>query len=134
MTFTKVGPGYSRPSTYYSSSKEISHCSNWLFFQVVKAKPLAWIQERDVKKFIWRNIICWFGLPCELIMKNGCKFASQSVASYCKELNIKLWHSTPYKPQANGQVECTNKTLINIVRKRLEGSKGKWVDKLHEVF
>ena len=37
-------------------------------------------------------------------------------------------------PQSNGQVEATNKTLLNSLKKRLEGAKNKWVDELPSVL
>ena len=46
------------------------------------------------------------------------------------ELNIKNLYLTPRYPQNNKQEEATNKTLLNALRKRLEGAKGKWVDEL----
>ena len=42
--------------------------------------------------------------------------------------------STPCYPQANGQAESTNKTVINIINKRLEKAKGLWANKLPGVF
>lgn len=37
-------------------------------------------------------------------------------------------------PQANGQVEATNKILLNALKKRLGAHKGDWVDELLEVL
>ena len=39
----------------------------------------------------------------------------------------------PRYPQANGQAESTNKTIINTLKKRLEAEKSKWVEKLPEI-
>ncbi|RVW15713.1 hypothetical protein CK203_075385 [Vitis vinifera] len=50
--------------------------------------------------------------------------------TFCLELNIKNLYLTPRYPQNNKQEEATNKTLLNALRKRLEGAKGKWVDEL----
>ena len=37
-------------------------------------------------------------------------------------------------PQSNGQVESTNKVIVDGLKKRLEDAKGKWVDKLPYVL
>ena len=36
----------------------------------------------------------------------------------------------PHYPQSNGQEEATYKTLLSVLKKRLEKSKEKWVDEL----
>ncbi|KAL5569844.1 hypothetical protein UlMin_026419 [Ulmus minor] len=50
------------------------------------------------------------------------------------EWGIQLSFSTPRYPQANGQVESTNKTVINIIKRRLEKAKGLWADELPGVL
>ncbi|XP_070014711.1 uncharacterized protein [Nicotiana sylvestris] len=60
------------------------------------------MHEKDVKEFIWWNIICRFGVPKEI---------------------IKRITSTPYHPVGNGQAESTNKIIINNLKKSLEESK-----------
>uniref|UniRef100_A0A2N9IA87 Integrase catalytic domain-containing protein n=1 Tax=Fagus sylvatica TaxID=28930 RepID=A0A2N9IA87_FAGSY len=48
----------------------------------------------------------------------------------CSQLNIKNHYSSPRHPQANGQVEVTNRTLLKQIKTRLEGAKGMWVEEL----
>ena len=40
----------------------------------------------------------------------------------------------PVYPQSNGQVEATNKTIVNGMKKRLESAKGKWAKELPNVL
>ena len=47
---------------------------------------------------------------------------------------IKHQKSTPYHPQANGQVESTNKTLEAIMTKTVQIHRKDWSDKLHEAL
>ena len=47
---------------------------------------------------------------------------------------IKHRKSTPYHPQANGQVESTNKTLETIMTKTIQMHRNKRLDKLHEAL
>ncbi|GJS18832.1 reverse transcriptase domain-containing protein [Tanacetum coccineum] len=44
------------------------------FTKWIKAKPVATITGNQVKKFIWDNIVCRFGLPGEIVSDNGNQF------------------------------------------------------------
>ena len=46
------------------------------FTKWVEVEPLATIIERQVEKFVWKNIVTWFGLPRTIIMENGAQFVS----------------------------------------------------------
>jgi hypothetical protein len=41
------------------------------FTKWVEAETLASITSQTVEKFIWKNIICHFGLPHAIISDNG---------------------------------------------------------------
>ncbi|KAL0456474.1 UNVERIFIED_CONTAM: hypothetical protein Slati_0986600 [Sesamum latifolium] len=47
------------------------------FTKWVEAEPVACITEGEVMKFIWKNIICRFGLPRELISDNAQQFQAE---------------------------------------------------------
>ena len=80
--------------------------------------------------FVWKNIICWFGIPQAIVANNRPQFDSIAFRTFCSELKIKNLYSTPRYPQSNEQAEATNKTLLFMLKKRLEKAKGKWVDEL----
>lgn len=40
----------------------------------------------------------------------------------------------PRYPQSNGQIDVMNKTLLNYLKKWLEGVKGKWVNEFPRVL
>ncbi|KAL5567021.1 hypothetical protein UlMin_030185 [Ulmus minor] len=61
-------------------------------------------------------------------------FISFDFQDFCKDWGIQLSFSTPRYPQANGQAESTNKTVINIIKRRLEKAKGLWADELPGVL
>ncbi|KAJ9543856.1 hypothetical protein OSB04_023563 [Centaurea solstitialis] len=54
--------------------------------------------------------------------------------TFCEKRGIKLITSTPRYPQSNGLAESSNKVIINSIRKRLKGAKGKWVEELPSVL
>ncbi|KAL0426208.1 UNVERIFIED_CONTAM: hypothetical protein Slati_2795600 [Sesamum latifolium] len=83
------------------------------FTKWVEAEPLARITEGEVMKFIWKNIICRFGIPREIISDNDRQFQGRKIQEWCQGLRIKQRFTTVAHPQANGQVEVTNRILDN---------------------
>ncbi|RVW75218.1 Transposon Ty3-I Gag-Pol polyprotein [Vitis vinifera] len=104
------------------------------FSKWVEAEAYASIKDKDVTKFVWKNIICRFGIPQTIIADNGPQFDSITFRNFYLELNIRNLYSTPRYPQSNGQAEVTNKTLITALKKRLEQAKGKWAEELPGVL
>ena len=104
------------------------------FTKWVEAEPLATITEKSIRSFIWRNIICRYGIPRVLVSDNGKQFDNSAFKDFCSELGIKNHYSFPAHPQANRQVEVTNRTLLKIIKTRLEGAKGIWLDELLSVL
>ena len=61
-------------------------------------EALANIQDVDVKKFLWRNIVTRFRVPESLVSNNGLQFDSKTFQKFCSNLNIKNRYSTPAYP------------------------------------
>uniref|UniRef100_A0A2N9F0N5 Integrase catalytic domain-containing protein n=1 Tax=Fagus sylvatica TaxID=28930 RepID=A0A2N9F0N5_FAGSY len=104
------------------------------FTKWVEAEPLATITEKNVKNFVWKGVICRFGIPRVLVSDNGKQFDNGPFRDLCAQLNIKNHYSSPRHPQANGQVEVTNRTLLKQIKTRLEGAKGLWVEELPSIL
>ena len=104
------------------------------FTKWVEAEPLATITEKSICTFVWRNIICRYGIPRVLISDNGKQFNNSAFKNFYSELGIKNHYSSPAHPQAKGQVKVTNRTLLKIIKTRLEGAKGIWPDELPSVL
>lgn len=79
---------------------------------------------------MWKNIMTKFRVPRTLILDNGLQFDNKMFHRYCSELGITNQYSTLAYPQGNGQVEVTNKTIINGLKKRLDESKRRWTEEL----
>ncbi|KAL0433802.1 UNVERIFIED_CONTAM: hypothetical protein Slati_2714500 [Sesamum latifolium] len=104
------------------------------FTKWVEAEPLARITEGKVMKFIWKNIICHFGLPRELISDNSRQFQGRRIQDWCAGFHIKQRFTSVSYPQANGQVEVTNRILVQGIKKRLNKVGGNWVEELTSVL
>ncbi|KAL0293991.1 UNVERIFIED_CONTAM: hypothetical protein Scaly_3131200 [Sesamum calycinum] len=59
-------------------------------------------------------------LPQELISANGKQFQGQRIREWCKGLHIKQRFTSVSHPQSNGQVEVTNRILVQGIKRRLE--------------
>ncbi|RVW54843.1 Gag-Pol polyprotein, partial [Vitis vinifera] len=134
MAFRAVGHGHSGTPPSSTCPEEIPLVATDYFSKWVEAEAYASIKDKDVTKFVWKNIVCRFGIPQIIIADNGPQFDSIAFRNFCSELNIRNSYSTPRYPQSNGQAEATNKTLINALKKRLEQAKGKWVEELPGVL
>ena len=104
------------------------------FTKWVEAKALATITEKNIRNFIWKNIICRYGIPRVIISNNGKQFDNNTFRDFCSELGIKNHYSSPAHPQANGQVKVTNWSLLKIIKTRLKGAKGIWPEELASVL
>ena len=94
------------------------------FTKWVETEALATITEKNIRNFVWRNIICRYGIPRVLMSDNGKQFDNNVFRDFCSELGIKNHYLSPTHSQANGQVEATNRTLLKIIKTWLERAKG----------
>ncbi|KAK0570410.1 hypothetical protein LWI29_000764 [Acer saccharum] len=80
------------------------------------------------------GVIYMYGVPREIVIENGSQFISYDFKNFCDKYAIKLSFLTPRYPQANGQAESTNKTIVNTLKKRLEAEKSEWAEKLPKIL
>ena len=108
--------------------------SCWLFHQMGWGWVTSNIRDVDVKKFIWKNIVTRFGVLESLMLDNRLQFNSKAFRKYCDDLGIKNRYSTLAYPQSNVQAKVTNKAIMNGLKKRLKGAKGRWIKKLPNIL
>ncbi|GJT53183.1 reverse transcriptase domain-containing protein [Tanacetum coccineum] len=104
------------------------------FTKWIEAKPLVRITGKDVKKFVWENIVCRFRLPRIIVTDNRTQFVNNPFKGWCESLNIKQMNTVVVHPQANGLVERANKSLIEGIKARLRRERAGWVDELPNVL
>ncbi|KAL2235395.1 UNVERIFIED_CONTAM: hypothetical protein Sindi_1271700 [Sesamum indicum] len=71
--------------------------------------------------------------PRILISDNGTQFQGKNITEWCKELKIAQLFTAVANPQANGQTEVTNRTILQYLKTHLE-AKGSWVEDLPGVL
>ncbi|RDX62670.1 Tf2-9, partial [Mucuna pruriens] len=78
------------------------------FTKWVEAESVATITAERVKRFLWKKIVCRFGIPAKIVFDNGTQFASRA--------------------------EAANKVILRGLRRCLEEAKGRWVEELSQVL
>ena len=68
------------------------------FTKWAEPEPLATITEQKIHNFVWRAIICRFGIPRALVSNNGKQFDNAKFIDFCSELGIKNYYSSPAHP------------------------------------
>ncbi|GBM56499.1 Pro-Pol polyprotein [Araneus ventricosus] len=70
-----------------------------------EAIPLKDIKSETVAFEFYANCIARFGFPERLTPDQGRQFESRLFREFARLLGMKVVHTTPYHPQANGSVE-----------------------------
>ena len=89
------------------------------FTKWAEVEPLATITEQKVSNFIWRSIICRFGIPRALVSDNGKQFDNPKFINFYAELGIKNYYLSPAYPQSNEQAKVTIRTLNAALKTKL---------------
>ncbi|GJU74210.1 reverse transcriptase domain-containing protein [Tanacetum coccineum] len=104
------------------------------FTKWIEAKPVATITGNQIKKFVWDNIVCRFGLPGEIISDNGKQFRDDPFKDWCEKLCINQHFASVKHPQTNGLVERANRSLGEGIKARLEARSKNWMEELPHVL
>jgi len=78
------------------------------FTKWVEVEALAPITEREVQKFIWKNIITRFGVPKVMVFDNGRWFDTDKLRDYCVGYGMQTRFTAVVRPQTKGQLESAN--------------------------
>nr|GFC52126.1 reverse transcriptase domain-containing protein [Tanacetum cinerariifolium] len=85
------------------------------FTKWIEAKVVATITDGHVKKFVWDNIVCRFGIPGEIISDNGKQFPDNPFKDWCDKLNITQRFASVKHLQSNGLVERANRSMGEVI-------------------
>jgi hypothetical protein len=104
------------------------------FTKWAEAEALAAITTTSITSFLWKSVVCRFGIPHAFVIDNGKQFDCEQFRWWCSKLRIRNYYASVLYPKANGQVEATNKTLVRTLKKKLEKKKWAWVEYIPEVL
>ncbi|MCO5580474.1 hypothetical protein L7F22_034342 [Adiantum nelumboides] len=102
-------------------------------FNLVSAEAKA-IRENDARTtaaFLYENVFTRYGLPIEIVSDRGTHFLNEVIEYLLSEFMVIHNKSAPYHPQANGQVEHTNKIISSILTKVVSIKRTNWEMSLH---
>ena len=63
------------------------------FTKWVEAELVTMITEAKVTRFVWKNIICRFGVLHAIISDNGKQFDNPKFRKFCQDLGLKNQYS-----------------------------------------
>jgi len=101
------------------------------FTKWIEAEPVAQITTHKIQHFVWKNMVCRFGISKRLVSDNGTQFASQQLGKLCTKLGVKQLFASVKHPQTNGQVESANQVLLRVLERRLD--KANWAEKVPRI-
>jgi hypothetical protein len=121
---------------YPSSSKghrfvlvAIDYFTKW-----TEAIPLKNMTHKEVIEFITEHIIHRFGIPQTLTTDHGTSFTLGQLREFADSYKINFLNSSPYYAQANDQTKSSNKTLIKLIKKKIEENPRRWHKILSEAL
>nr|GEV93445.1 reverse transcriptase domain-containing protein [Tanacetum cinerariifolium] len=126
--------GSMHAKTRYVVEKTIRTGYYWLTMHADARKLIRACQDGQVKKFVWDNIVCRFGLLREIISNNEKQFKDNPFKDWCEKLCIRQCFASVKHPQANGLVERVNRILGEGIKARLDKRSKDWIEELPHVL
>lgn len=96
------------------------------FTKWVEAFPLPDKQAVTVAKVLFSEWVHHYGAPQMLHSEQGRNFESEVFQKMCTLFAIDKTHTTPFRPQCDGQVERFNATLLKILATTAECCHWNW--------
>ncbi|GJY87176.1 reverse transcriptase domain-containing protein [Tanacetum coccineum] len=95
---------------------------------------MATITGAQIKKFVWDNMVCRFGLPGEIVSDNEKQFRDNPFKDWCEKLRIRQCFAFVKHPQTNSLVERANRSLGEGIKARLGEKNKNWVEEISHVL
>ena len=89
----------------------------------IEAIPTRQATETMIMQFLEEYILSIFRVPRKIITDNVSTFKSKKMVEFFFKYHIQLGNSTTYYPQENRVAESSNKSLLRIIKKLLQGTK-----------
>ncbi|XP_077219791.1 uncharacterized protein LOC143853984 [Tasmannia lanceolata] len=109
-----LGPFPKAPGGHTMLYVAIDYFTKW-----VEVKAVARPNSKAIEKFFYYDVVCRFSIPKVIVTDNGPQFASAEFCKFCDNLSIEHRFASVARPQANRQVEVTNRILLQSLKKQL---------------
>ena len=107
----------------------LDYVSKW-----VEMIPTKINDHQEVLIFVTRCIFTRYGCPRAIISDSGSNFNNAHFQALLKKYRVHHRITTPYHPQANGQVEVSNREVKSILKKIIQPGGKDWVHKLPDTL
>ena len=107
----------------------VDYVSKW-----VEAIPTRTNNHREVMRFITRCIFARYSCPRAIISDGGSHFNNSHFRALLKKYRVHHLITMPYHPQANGQVEVSNREVRSILKKIIRPDGKDWAHKLPDAL
>uniref|UniRef100_A0A3B1JU25 Gypsy retrotransposon integrase-like protein 1 n=1 Tax=Astyanax mexicanus TaxID=7994 RepID=A0A3B1JU25_ASTMX len=104
-----------------------------VFSKYTQAVPTRDQRASTVASVLVHEWFYRFGVPARLHSDQGRNFESAVIAQLCLLYGVQKTHTTPYRPQGNGQCERFNRTLHDLLRTLPTEQKRVWTRHLAQV-
>ena len=134
MAICSIGPRYLRSFSTWNQIDEILGGRDILFHQVDGSRTLNKYHTTECKELRLEEYRVQIqGAQC-ISIRYGQQFDNALFKDFCEHFGIQNHYSSPAHPQANGQAELANPSLLKISKTQLEGVKGVQPDELPGVL
>ena len=103
------------------------------FTKWVEAYAIPNQEAVTVARKLVDQMFCRFSPPEQLHSDQGKQFESKLLKEVCNLLGIRKSRTTPYHPQCDGQVERSNRTLLDMLATTTDKHPFDWEDQLPKV-
>ncbi|XP_051117865.1 uncharacterized protein LOC127242388 [Andrographis paniculata] len=100
----------------------------------VEAQALPTNNARSVIRFLKYTIFPRFGVLRTIISDEGTHFVSNALQTCLQQYGVRQHLTTPYHPQASGQVEVSNREIKHILQTTVNKSCKNWAGKLDDAL
>jgi hypothetical protein len=108
----------------------VDYVSKW-----VEAIPTVHADSKSVCKLFKQTIFPRFGVPRVVISDGGLHFNNKKFEKLLAKYGVHNHRvTTPYHPQANGQIELSNREIKHILEKVILKTRKDWSMKLHDAL
>ena len=86
------------------------HFTQYAQAMITSSQTAKWTAQN-----LWVKFIVYYGPPEKILTDHGHNFESDLLNKLCKIAQVKKIRTSGYHPLTNGQCECFNATLINML-------------------
>ena len=93
------------------------------FTKWIEVEALATITKKNIRSFVWKNIVCRYGIPRVLVSDNVKQFDNDVFRDFCSQLGIRNHHSSPAHRRPTDRLKSRIDPCLKLSRLGLRGQR-----------